>query len=134
MSDLRNATPSPSRFSGGGAASPTWWIVFRRELKDLWVGGKALYLILIYMILLGIYSYTLAGNAEVKLLPIREMISEMVKHSIALGLFICMIVAADTISGERERGTLETMLLTSASRRQVVRYGQVCRNEWPIDR
>ena len=103
-----------------GAASPTWWIVFRREAKDLWVGGKALYLILIYMILLGIYSYTLAGNAEVKLLPIREMISEMVKHSIALGLFICVIVAADAFSGERERGTLETMLLTSASRRQVV--------------
>ena len=102
------------------AASPTWWIVFRREAKDLWVGGKALYLILIYMILLGIYSYTLAGNAEVKLLPIREMISEMVKQSIALGLFICMIVAADTFSGERERGTLETVLLTSASRRQVV--------------
>lgn len=102
------------------SGSPTWWIVFQREAKDLWVGGKALYLILIYMILLGIYSYTLAGNAEVKLLPMREMISEMVKHSIALGLFICVIVAADTFSGERERGTLETVLLTSARRRQVV--------------
>ncbi len=102
------------------SGSPTWWIVFQREAKDLWVGGKALYLILIYMILLGIYSYTLAGNAEVKLLPMREMISEMVKHSIALGLFICIIVAADAFSGERERGTLETVLLTSARRRQVV--------------
>jgi ABC-2 type transport system permease protein len=94
--------------------------VFRREATDLWVGGKALYLILIYMILLGIYSYTLAGNAEVKLLPMREMISEIVKHSIALGLFICVIVAADSFSGERERGTLETVLLTSARRRQLV--------------
>ena len=73
MSDPRNMS----------AGSPSWWIVCRRETKDLWVGGKALYLILIYMVLLGIYSYTLAGNAEVKLLPIREMISEMVKHSIA---------------------------------------------------
>lgn len=118
MSDPRGATPS--RAQSAGAASPTWWIVCRREAKDLWVGGKGLYLILIYMVLLGIYSYTLAGNAEVKLLPMREMISEMVKHSIALGLFICMIVAADTFSGERERGTLETVLLTSASRRQVV--------------
>ncbi len=110
MTDPRNAS----------AGAPPWWIVCRRETKDLWVGGKALYLILIYMVLLGVYSYTLAGNAEVKLLPIREMISEMVKHSIALGLFICTIVAADTFSGERERGTLETMLLTSASRRQMV--------------
>ena len=114
-------------------ASPSWWIVCRRETKDLWVGGKALYLILIYMILLGIYSYTLAGNAEVKLLPIREMISEMVKHSIALGLFICVIVAADTFSGERERGTFETLLLTSASRRQVV-LGKflACMSAWVV--
>jgi ABC-type transport system involved in multi-copper enzyme maturation permease subunit len=123
MTDPRNAS----------AASPPWWIVCRRETKDLWVGGKALYLILIYMVLLGIYSYTLAGNAEVKLLPIREMISEMVKHSIALGLFICTIVAADTFSGERERGTLETMLLTSASRRQMV-LGKflACMTAWVV--
>jgi ABC-type transport system involved in multi-copper enzyme maturation permease subunit len=118
MSDPRAETSG--RAQSTGDASPTWWTVCGRETRDLWVGGKALYLILIYMILLGIYSYTLAGNAEVKLLPIREMISEMVKHSIALGLFICVIVAADAFSGERERGTLETMLLTSASRRQVV--------------
>jgi len=107
--------------------------VCRRETKDLWVGGKALYLILIYMILLGIYAYTMAGNADVKLLPIREMISEMVKNSIALGLFICMIVAGDTFSGERERGTLETLLLTSASRRQVL-LGKflACMSAWLV--
>ena len=129
MSDPRNATPSPS----SGTASPSWWIVCRRETKDLWVGGKALYLILIYMVLLGIYSYTLAGNAEVKLLPIREMISEMVKHSIALGLFICTIVAADMFSGERERGTFETLLLTSANRRQMV-LGKflACMSAWVV--
>jgi ABC-2 type transport system permease protein len=123
MTDPRNAS----------TGAPPWWIVCRRETKDLWVGGKALYLILIYMVLLGIYSYTLAGNAEVKLLPIREMISEMVKHSIALGLFICTIVAADTFSGERERGTLETMLLTSASRRQMVLGKFVaCMTAWVV--
>jgi len=44
------------RLEPTGAASPTWWIVFSRELHDLWIGGKALYLILIYAVLLGIYS------------------------------------------------------------------------------
>ena len=131
MSEPRTAASSEVETSG--TAPPAWWVVCRREAKDLWVGGKALYLILIYMVLLGLYAYTLAGNADVKLLPIREMISEIVKHSVALGLFICMIVAADTFSGERERGTLETLLLTSSSRRQII-LGKflACMSAWVV--
>src|ERR1043166_3550134 len=131
MSELRSATLNGVQ--SRKTAPPAWWVVCRRETKDLWVGGKALYLILIYMILLGIYAYTMAGNADVKRLPIREMISEMVKNSVALGLFICMIVAGDTFSGERERGTLETMLLTSSSRRQMV-LGKflACMSAWVV--
>lgn len=117
MSDNRNVPPS--RELPSGSVRPTWSIVFWRELRDLWVGGKALTLILMYSVLLGIYSYMLAANAEVNLLPLREMILEMVKASIAVGAFICLIIAADSFSGERERGTLETMLLTPASRRQI---------------
>lgn len=101
------------------AGSPAWWIVLTRELRDLWVGGKALVMILIYSVLLGGYSYLLASNAEVALLPLREMIQEMVRHSIAVGVFICLIIAADSFSGDRERATLETLLLTPAGRRQI---------------
>jgi len=103
-----------------GSASPTWWVVFWRELRDLWIGGKALYLILIYIVLLGIYSFLFASNAEVKLLPLQEMVCEIVKASIAVGLFICLIIGADSVSGERERVTLEGLLLTPTSRRQIV--------------
>jgi len=102
------------------SASPTWWVVFSHELRDLWVGGKALVMILIYCVLLGVYSYSLAANADVKLLPLREMITEMVKAAIAVGLFICLVIGADTFSGDRERMTLEPLLLTPASRRQIV--------------
>lgn len=100
-------------------ASRSWWIVCRRETRDLWIGGKALYLILIYCFLLGGYSYLMASNADTALLPLREMIQEIVRHSIAIAVFICLIVAADSYSGDRERGTLETLLLTPASRRQI---------------
>jgi ABC-type transport system involved in multi-copper enzyme maturation permease subunit len=117
MSDSRTVAHRGVAPSGSGL--PTWWIVFSRELRDLWVGGKALTLILLYSVLLGIYSYMLAANAEVNLLPLREMILEMVKASIAVGMFICLIIAADGFSGERERATLETVLLTPASRRQI---------------
>jgi ABC-type transport system involved in multi-copper enzyme maturation permease subunit len=103
-----------------GISSPTWWVMFSRELRDLWIGGKALHLILIYTILLGIYAFLLASNAEVNLMPLKEMVLEMVKASIAVGLFISLIIGADSLSGERERATLEGLLLTPASRRQIV--------------
>ncbi len=103
-----------------GSASPCWWTVFSRELRDLWIGGKALHLILIYTVLLGIYGYLLASNAEVNLMPLKEMVLEIVKASIAVGLFIGLIIGADSVSGERERATLEGLLLTPASRRQIV--------------
>ena len=37
-----------------GSASPAWWLVFIRELSDLWIGGKALVLVFIYTVFLGV--------------------------------------------------------------------------------
>ena len=110
-----------------------WWVLFARELRDLWIGGKALHLILIYTVLLGLYSFLLASNAEVQMLPRTEMVLEMVKASIAVCLFISLLIAADSISGERERGTLEALLLTPASRRQVM-FGKLLAalSPWPV--
>jgi ABC-2 type transport system permease protein len=103
-----------------GSAAPTWWVIMSREMRDLWIGGKALHLILLYTILLGIYSFLLASNAEVNLLPLKEMILEVVKAAIAVCLLMGMVIAADSITSERERATLEGLLLTPASRRQIV--------------
>ncbi|HEV8265299.1 MAG TPA: ABC transporter permease subunit [Gemmatimonadales bacterium] len=110
-----------------------WWIVFTRELRDLWIGGKALYLILIYTVLLGGYAFSLASNVEIQLLPRKEMILEMVKAGIAVSLLISMVIAADSISGERERRTLEGLLLTPATRRQIV-FGKLLAavSPWPV--
>lgn len=102
------------------SALPTWWLVLRRELIDLWIGGKALYLILIYTILLGIMSFLLATNSELSLIPPKEMVFLALQASIAFGLFIGLIIGADTISGERERATLEALLLAPTNRRQIV--------------
>ncbi|MGD8866754.1 MAG: ABC transporter permease subunit [Gemmatimonadales bacterium] len=115
------------------AVSPVWAVVFRREMRDLWIGGKALILVLLHTVLLGGYSFLLASNAEVNLLPRVEMISEIVKATITVGLFICLIIGADAISGERERGTLEGILLTPASRRQFL-VGKLLAalSPWPV--
>lgn len=116
-----------------GNAVPTWWVVFRNELADLWIGGRALQLILMYTIVLGLYSYLLATNTELNLLPRKEMMLEMVKASIAVSMFMSLIIGADSISGERERATLEGLLLTPTSRRQII-FGKFLAavSPWPV--
>jgi ABC-2 type transport system permease protein len=118
MSDTQRVNRDREHAAGSGA--PTWWLVFAREFTDLWVGGRALNLVLIYTILLGIWTYVLASNSELSLMPPKEMVFETLKAALACALFICVIIGADSISGERERGTLEALLLTPRSRRQIV--------------
>jgi ABC-2 type transport system permease protein len=94
--------------------------LFTRELSELWLGGKAPILLLIFSVLLGIMTYVMASNSELSLIPPQEMVYETAKSAIAVGLFISLIIGADSISGERERMTLEGLLLTPTSRRQIV--------------
>jgi ABC-2 type transport system permease protein len=101
-------------------AMPAWWIILKTELAELWIGGKALYLILAYSILLGIETFVLATNFELSLFTPPEMIFETLKSSIQVSLLIGLIIGSDSISGERERATFEGLLLTPASRRQIV--------------
>lgn len=109
----RRAAPSPS-------ARPAWLVVLTRELTDLWVGGKALNLLFIYSIILGIQTYVYATNSELSLIPPKEAVYETLKTAIAVSLFLGLIIGSDSFSGERERGTLEGLLLTPASRGQIV--------------
>jgi ABC-2 type transport system permease protein len=108
-------------------------VVLTNELRGLWLGGKALHLILIYTVLLGLYSFLFASNAELSLLTRGELMFEVVKTSIAFSLFITLIIGAESISGERERATLEGLLLTPTSRRQIV-FGKFlgALSPWPV--
>jgi hypothetical protein len=101
-------------------AVPAWRVVLSRELAELWIGGKGLYLILAFSVLLAIETFVLATNAELNLFTPRDMVYEITKIAIQVSLLIGLIIGADSISGERERRTLEGMLLTPASRRQFV--------------
>ncbi|MCV0403339.1 MAG: ABC transporter permease subunit [Chloroflexi bacterium] len=99
---------------------PTWWVVMANEIHGLWVGGKAPILLLLYSIVLGAHAFVTAYNVELSLMPPNEMVYETVKTAISVGIFLGMMIGADAISGERERGTLEALLLTPTRRRQVV--------------
>jgi ABC-type transport system involved in multi-copper enzyme maturation permease subunit/plastocyanin len=99
---------------------PTWWVVLKNEAHGLWVGGKAPVLLLLYSIVLGAHAFVTAYNVELSLMPPKEMVYETMKTAISVGIFLGMMIGADAISGERERGTLETILLTPTRRRQIV--------------
>jgi hypothetical protein len=95
-------------------------MVFRQEAVELWVGGRAINLLILFSVLLGLMTFLLATNTELNLIPPKEMVFLTLTNAISFGVFIGMIIGADGISGERERGTLEVLLLTPVSRRQLV--------------
>lgn len=110
-----------------------WWIMFTRELADLWIGGKALYLIVAYSVFLGFQSYAQVKTSETSLIPPKEMVFAALQIVFYIAGLIGIIIGADAISGERERGTLEALLLTPVSRRQII-IGKFLAgvSPWPI--
>lgn len=115
-----NPVTSRDQAASAGRKPPAWWLMFLRELTDLWIGGKALYLILAYSLFLGFQSYAQVKTSETSFVPPKEMVFAALQAVIYLTGLIGMIIGADSISGERERGTLEALLLTPASRRQIL--------------
>jgi ABC-2 type transport system permease protein len=96
-----------------------WAVVFERELRDLWTGGRALVMCFAFSLLLSVIANLVATNTDLNFLEQRESVSLTLQVAIAVGALLALLVAGDAISGERERGTLETMLLTPAPRRQI---------------
>jgi ABC-2 type transport system permease protein len=99
--------------------SAAWTVVGAQEVRDLWLGGSALLLALAFSLLLSIMSYLAATNTELNFLEQRESVSLLAQVSIGAGSLLALLAAADSFSGERERGTLESLLLTPASRLQL---------------
>lgn len=103
-------TKAPSR------RRASWPVVTRQELCDLWIGGRGLVLTLAFSVLIAVIAYLSATNQAINFLEQREAVSLTLQVGIAVGSLLALLAAADSVSGERERGTLETLLLTPVSR------------------
>jgi len=97
-----------------------WWLVFKHEFTELWLGGKVLVLLILFSIMMSVTSVIQETSSQVDLIPPPEIVFIALQSIIAFGLFIGLIVGADSVSGERERATLESLLLTPVSRWQIV--------------
>jgi ABC-2 type transport system permease protein len=72
-----------------------------------------------FSVLVSIIAYLVATNTDLNFLEQRESVGLTLQVAVAVGGLLTLLIAADSVSGERERGTLETMLLTPVSRREL---------------
>ena len=103
----------------GGRSAPGWWIVLGQELRDVWLGGRGPALTFAFSLILSAVAYLVATNTALNFLEQREAVGLIVQVSVAMGGILVVIAAADAISGERDRGTLEALLLAPVPRRQI---------------
>jgi ABC-2 type transport system permease protein len=101
-------------------SSRTWSVVAEQELRDLWLAGRGLPLAFVYSLLLSIITYLVATNTALNFLEQRESVNLTLQVALAVGALLALLAAADAVSGERERGTLETLLLAPVSRRDLL--------------
>lgn len=99
---------------------PGWVVVARQELAELWGGSRGLGLLFGFTALLSVLAYLASADAGINLLDARESVSVVVQTSMALGTLCALVISADAISGERERGTLEALLVSPLERRDLV--------------
>jgi ABC-2 type transport system permease protein len=92
-------------------------VVLEQELRDLWLAGRGVLLVLAFSGLLSVIAYLVATNTALNFLEQRESVNLTLQVAIAVGALLSLLAAADAVSGERERGTLEGLLLTPVSRR-----------------
>jgi ABC-2 type transport system permease protein len=102
------------------AYGPGWRVVAEQECRDLWVGGRGPLLLFAFSVLLSGVTYLGATNQVLNFLEQREAVNLTLQIAVAVGVLVTLVVSADAVSGERERGTLESLLLTPVSRRGIV--------------
>jgi ABC-2 type transport system permease protein len=101
-------------------APRAWLVVGGQELRDLWLGGRGLALTFAYSLLLSIITYLTATNSVLNFLEQREAVNLTLQIGVAFGALLVLLTTADALSGERERGSLESLLLAPVHRADLV--------------
>lgn len=102
-------------------AGPTigWWVVCRQELRDLWFTLRGPGIVLAFSVLLSLLTYLAAANKELNIIDQRDTVNLVIQITVVLSVAAGLLFTADSISGERERETLESLLATPVSRREI---------------
>jgi ABC-2 type transport system permease protein len=95
-------------------------VVAGQELRDLWVSGRGFVLLFSFSVLASAITYIGATSEGINFLEKRETVNLTLQVAVMFGALLALLAGADAISGERERGTLESLLLTPVRRRDLV--------------
>jgi ABC-2 type transport system permease protein len=119
---LQVAQPAigPRQDVQAGEGHPGWFVVAQQECRDLWTSGRGLILLFLFSVLLSAVTYLTSTNQALNFLEQRESVNLVLQFAVAVGVLATLVVGADGISGERERGTLETLLVTPVARRSII--------------
>lgn len=95
-------------------------LVASKEIKESLYGVRGSMWAVLSAIVLSLMSYLLLTDKELSLLDQTEMLYIITSLCVGLGLLVAGILGSDAVAGERERSTLEGVLLTPVSRGSLV--------------
>jgi ABC-2 type transport system permease protein len=117
---LEVAGPAAGQARGAVPAGPGWRVVAGQECRDLWWSGRGPLLLFLLSALLSGVTYLASSNRVLNFLEQREAVNLVVQFAVGVGVLVVLVASADGISGERERGTLESLIVTPVSRRAIL--------------
>ncbi len=119
--------------SAATAAGNGWLVVAGQELRDLWLSWRGPIVVFVFSLLLSLLTYLAAINKELNILDQRDTVNLVVQITLGIGVAASLLFSADALSGERERETLESLLLTPVPRRQIA-LGKLLAavSVWPV--
>ena len=88
----------------GAERQSGWLVVAEQECRDLWLSGRGLILLFLFSVLLSAITYLTSTNQALNFLEQRESVNLVLQFAVAVGVLATLVVSADGISGERERG------------------------------
>lgn len=97
-----------------------WFVVAGQELRDLWMSARGPSIVFAFSVLIGFITYLAATNEDLNIIDHKEAVNLVVQLTLAIGVAASVLASADAVSGERERETLESLLLAPLSQRQIV--------------
>src|SRR3970040_2612239 len=119
--------PAPAAPPGG------WMVVATQELRDVWLSARGPVLVLVFSLLLSLLTYLAATNKELNIIDQKDTVNLVVQITLGVGVAASLLFSADAVSGERERETLESLLLTPVPPRQIA-LGKLLAavSVWPV--
>lgn len=97
-----------------------WQVVLSMELRRIWLGWQGPLLLLAFSVFLSVYIVLLAVDPEINVLSQHKMIDQSIQVTVLVGIVAVLLLGSDSISGERDQRTMESLLLTPVARGQLV--------------